>query len=83
MDYKILDKSSGALVTTVIHLQEFWATCSICGADTPSNWGIPVNTNGDVVPNNYQGEWGGIPACQPCFKKHEDWSRKIETGQNA
>jgi hypothetical protein len=54
---------------TVIDLYVPWATCSICGADTVSRWGVPRH-NGDLVSNAFAGEWGGSPACETCFNDH-------------
>ena len=58
----------------IIELFPLWTECRICGVDTLHKWGVPVDTNGDVVPNWFEGEWGGISVCEPCFKKHEEWS---------
>jgi hypothetical protein len=53
----------------VIRLDEPWATCSICGEDTPSRWGVPRH-NGDLVSNDWPGEWAASPACQRCHNAH-------------
>lgn len=33
-------------------------------------YGLPINTNAELVSNEYQGEWGGVPSCKECFDKH-------------
>jgi hypothetical protein len=53
----------------VIDLDERWADCWRCGELTPSRWGLPV-WNGELVSNDWQGEWGGVPACEACFDLH-------------
>lgn len=54
----------------VIDLNERWADCHICGEPTPSRWGVPV-WNGEIVANDWPGEWGGVPACEKCWAEHE------------
>ena len=45
--------------------------CWYCGGDcTGHNCGLPI-FNGDLMSNDWQGEWGGVPACQGCYDKHE------------
>jgi hypothetical protein len=51
---------------SVIRLDERVAECHICGAESPPKWGIPIY-EGDVLPNDWQGEWGGVDACQRCW----------------
>ena len=53
---------------TLIDLAIPWATCPVCGADTPSRWGVPRH-NGDLVSNAFAGEWSGIPAWA-CYHAH-------------
>lgn len=54
----------------VIDLQEPWAECSVCGAETPSRWGIPVYED-HILRNDEEGEWGGAPACEVCYSIHQ------------
>lgn len=43
--------------------------CHLC--DKPSlNKGIPVYED-YVLPNDWDGEWGGVPACDCCFDKQQ------------
>lgn len=58
----------------VIVLDEKWTECHRCGAETLHCWGLPVDEFGDYVPNDYQGEWGGVTGCERCWREHEDWS---------
>lgn len=53
-----------------IELWPRWQECAICGEVTPVRWGLPVDRCGDLVPNDYEGEWGGVPACQDCHDAH-------------
>lgn len=43
--------------------------CNICGCEWESGWGVPV-WNGVRVANDWPGEWGGVPVCEPCFHRH-------------
>lgn len=54
----------------IIDMQEPWSTCRVCGAETPSRWGLPVHA-GLIVANDWPGEWAGSPACQACWERHE------------
>lgn len=58
-------------VPLVIKMRELWATCAACGADTLAQQGLPMS-NGEFVANDFQGEWGGAPACRECFEAHRD-----------
>ena len=53
----------------IINLDEPWTECTICGADTPSKWGVPV-WSGMIVANDWPGDWGGVPACKSCYEQH-------------
>ncbi len=53
----------------LIRLYEPWAECRLCGADTPSRWGVPMY-EGNLLSNDFQGEWFGAPACQACHDAH-------------
>ena len=50
---------------TVIDMGVPWADCCICG-EPSLQMGIPVFED-LVLPNDYEGEWGGRPACPECF----------------
>lgn len=55
----------------VIYLQYPTAACCVCGEETVSRWGIPVDSEtGEIVANDFQGDWGGKPACFPCWESH-------------
>lgn len=56
----------------VVRLQAFPADCWACGADaTGLNLGIPVYED-LILPNDYEGEFGGVPACRGCFDKQQE-----------
>jgi hypothetical protein len=62
----------------IIDLSEAWTTCLRCGKETPHQWGLPVDAmSGGIVPNWYEGEWAGIPACRECYEKHALWSEQL------
>lgn len=57
---------------TVINLSVRTAQCSVCGREDLSQWGLPVSSEtGEIVANDYPGDWGGIPACRECWLAHE------------
>jgi len=44
----------------------------MCGVETPTRWGLPVDSEtAQIVANDFEGEWGGIPACRECWERHE------------
>lgn len=47
-----------------------YVECAACGDEVPSEQGLPVDTSGDFVDNDYDGEWGGVPACRRCYDVH-------------
>ncbi len=53
----------------IIDLHPITAICSICGKEELSRWGVPRH-NGDLVSNDFRGEWGGSPACEQCHDRH-------------
>ena len=56
-----------ATTVTVVSLDPINNECCVCGAeDAPGNLGVPVY-EGDVLPNDWDGEWFGAPACRRCF----------------
>lgn len=46
------------------------ATCAACDEETSATQSLPVDDNGAFVNNDYEGEWGGVPACRRCFDIH-------------
>jgi hypothetical protein len=56
----------------VIDLYPPMAQCCICGEWDLSKWGVPVDAEaGAIVANDYEGDWGGKPACEKCWREHE------------
>ena len=48
-----------------------WVQCCLCGIHCPSTHGIPVDSGcGIIVANDFEGEWGGMPACKSCHDRH-------------
>lgn len=49
----------------VIDLWPPWADCTICEEPTPLKFGI-ARYEDVIVPDDYEGEWGGSPVCERC-----------------
>lgn len=55
----------------VISMQSRMARCAVCGGADFHGWGIPVDAaTGEVVANDFAGDWCGKPACRECFARH-------------
>jgi len=54
----------------LIDLRMRETTCHVCGADTPEGFGVPTY-EGEVVPLDWPGAWGGAPACKRCYNEYE------------
>lgn len=52
-----------------IRLYEPMVECRLCGAEAPHSWGVPMY-EGNLLSNDFQGEWFGAPACKQCFEAH-------------
>lgn len=69
MNVRIVDEDLAIVADAdrvqVIDLWPIIAECVVCGADS-LNTGIPMY-EGDVLPNDWSGEWGGAPACRRCM----------------
>ena len=55
--------------------------CTICGALTELQWGIPT-VNGDIVSNDFPNEiylvhGGSVPVCEACYQKHESGEMNV------
>lgn len=55
-----------ASVITVINLNPHDVKCHLCDAACEYRQGVPIY-EGMIVPDDYQGEWGGVPTCQRCY----------------
>jgi len=52
----------------VVHLYPRESECIVCNAPLVSpRQGVPMY-EGDVLPNDWTGEWGGFDACEPCYR---------------
>ena len=52
----------------VINLWPRESNCGACGVRlVNARCGIPV-WEGDILPNSWDGEWGGNDACPPCYE---------------
>lgn len=55
---------------TVIDLNPRDFECHICGREdsygSTGGFGIPIYEDA-IVPDDYEGEWGGVPVCARCF----------------
>lgn len=66
----------------IIDLYPPWADCWVCGEPTPYKWGLAVNAYAELVANDYEGEWGGVPACQDCYEGHAQGLLTADTMQD-
>jgi hypothetical protein len=60
------ENKAGRPVVTVIDLNGLDAECYVCDQDTSHEQGIAIYED-LIVPNDYTGEWGGVPACRRCY----------------
>lgn len=44
-------------------------TCPVCGEPASGFHGLPM-FNGDVMSNDWSGDWVGVPCCEQCYEKH-------------
>jgi hypothetical protein len=57
---------------TKINLQQSTAECCICGETDSSRWGVPISMKtGEVVANDFVGDWAAKPACRHCWQRHQ------------
>lgn len=58
----------------IIDLWPVWGVtikCSHCGASDINKWGLPYDSEtGELVSNDFQGDWGCKPACLKCHDDH-------------
>lgn len=48
--------------------------CAGCESELHDGSGgqsLPIDNNGDVVANDYAGEWAGRPCCRTCYDVHK------------
>lgn len=63
--------SYGPPESLVIYMQYPTAQCCLCGVETESRWGIPIDLEtAQIAANDFVGEWAGKPACELCFRRH-------------
>lgn len=51
-------------------MSETYTPCVSCGDEASGHHALPVDTDGEIVSNDYGGEWAGMPACERCFAIH-------------
>lgn len=51
---------------TVIRLDEPTDFCCVCDAEVYMDYGLPMY-EGEIVPPDWSGEWGGFTACKRCY----------------
>ena len=61
----------------VIDLSPPGDVCVVCEAAANPRKGIPMY-EGDVVPNDWNGDWAGYPACDRCFAEQEKLTEPID-----
>ena len=58
---------------TIIDLWPIEVKCCICGAVVLGKFGIPVDSEtAEIVANDFEGEWGCVPACKACHDRHAE-----------
>lgn len=57
----------------VIEMWPMWIECHVCGSEDLSGYGIAIYED-QALPDNHQGEWGGVPVCLQCYAV-ERWMR--------
>lgn len=55
----------------LIELWPAWTECVICSAECLHRQGLAIWED-QIVPDDYQGEWGGAPACPECYELAAD-----------
>jgi hypothetical protein len=59
-------------------MSRFDPRCSNCDEPAPIGHSLPIGDKSfDIVPVNYQGEWGAVPSCKACHDLH------LAAGDNA
>ena len=67
----------------VVELFPPWVECWACGEPTPSKWGLPIRIDTvELTSNDYEGDWGGVPACRECFEGHAQGLLTADTLQD-
>ena len=59
-------------VGPVLTVTELWpreTDCVLCGAPTTLGLWLPMY-EGKVLPDDYKGEWAGMPVCADCYAIH-------------
>jgi hypothetical protein len=63
------EKRPNGQLVEIIRMQALPADCWVCGGDaTGMHHGIPVYED-QILPNDWPGDWAGVPACEGCFEK--------------
>lgn len=44
--------------------------CVNCRQPSSGHHALPI-FNGDIMSNEWPGEWGGVPCCERCYELHE------------
>lgn len=55
----------------LIELWPAWTNCVVCNEECLHKQGLAIWED-QVVPDDYQGEWGGAPACRECYELAAD-----------
>ena len=50
----------------IIELDQKWTTCTICQADTPLRWSMPMY-EGKIIDVTKDEDWAGMPVCKKCY----------------
>lgn len=61
--------SDGRSLTIRMQTPGYGDVCFVCGGEASGYHGVPV-FNGDLMSNDWPGEWGGVPSCERCYDRH-------------
>ena len=61
---------------TVINISEPSDFCCVCGEETWMDQGLPCYED-EIVPPDWQGEWGGFTACEECHFLFSDIKKPL------
>lgn len=65
---------------TIIDLWVITAECHVCCVPGQNLQGIPIY-EGVVLHNDYEGEWGGVPACKDCYQRQQLLTSPVELSE--
>jgi hypothetical protein len=62
--------SDGPILNIRMQTPGYGDVCVICRGEASGHHSVPM-FNGDLMSNDWLGEWFGIPCCERCYGQHE------------